>query len=263
MNFGKFLLLLAVLSTAVFIYLNAPPRGTAVFFIILLLLATPFIYYFWNFRGEMLLLSGRSKIFGMTATIIMLVFAVFWYDHEYKRHVYLPEVDFKAALYFPLQENENLAELLEKGGGTLRQTVENLGYNVVKNEIASNTTKSDYLVTDAYFILLGILGYLSLFLLLVFLYLEVWVKNILGLSNSKILFRKKVWQLLKKGHIEAAIHQLSQSEERISPKARQAMPAIKKLYHELNNRKEKELISEADLLREQDALRLRILNLTS
>jgi 4-amino-4-deoxy-L-arabinose transferase-like glycosyltransferase len=176
MNFGKILLLLIVISTAVFIFLNAPPRGTVVFFIILMLLATPFLYYFWTFRAEMRLMSRRTKLFAMTALAIMLVFAVWWYDDQYGQHVYISNEDPAAYLYFPLQENEVLSEMLEKGGGTLEGSVEQLGFEVVRETIERNTTKSDYLVTDAYFILVAILAYLSLFLFLIFLYLEFWGK---------------------------------------------------------------------------------------
>jgi hypothetical protein len=263
MNFGKILLLLAVLSTAVIIYLNAPPRGTAVFFIILLLLASPFLYYFWTFRGEMLLMSGRTKIFTMIALAIMLVFAAWWYKNQYDRHVYISEEDPAAYLYFPLQENEVLSEMLKKGGGTLEGSVERLGFEVVKKEIANNTTKSDYLVTDAYFILVAILAYLSLFLFLIFLYLEVWVKNVFQLPNLAIQSRKELWKLVRKDQLEDVLDQLSRPEGQVSSKTLKAAAAMDETLKELEKKRSQDAISPEDYLRQRNGLQWRLLNLVS
>lgn len=264
MNLGKILLLLSVISTAVLIYLNAPPRGTLVFFIILLSLATPFLYYFWNFRGQMLLMEGQSKILAMLATLIMCVFAVFWYEYEYNRHVFLSDTDPQQALYFPLQENKALASLLEKGGGTLNKTVEQFGFDLVEKEIAGNTTKSDYLVTDAYFILVAILGYLSLFLLLLFLYLEVWVKNIFGIANPKLQFKKEIWKLLREGQLNAALAKLGSAQIGWwSSKTNETISSIAEQYNLLEPKKMSNELTSKDYSLQKNRLTGALLNVIS
>lgn len=213
MDLGKILLIISVLAAIVMVYVKSPPLSPEIFVLVFGILAAAIAYNIWQARGKWLYLQIKRKRGISFILFVSLLTCFLIYGFTYDQHVYYNPDSPEEYIYLPFTPDDTIAESLEKVGGKLPMLATMYGFPIIQTQVNGNTSKTEYLIIDAFFMSIALFGFAAFFLLLVFLYMETWIKGSFASNKELANLRQAILLLVRNNQMDVALKQMIDSPD--------------------------------------------------